>query len=142
MERDVGQMHRAIALHISRTRADSVAVAESVLSSYRAITAALAPIIGRQGVGALQLRSVQLAQTRYPWIALGQLPTGTSVDLDALRAALVARPHDEAVPAGVAVLTSFCDLLTSLVGASLTWRLLDGVWPPLRGGDLTQEAAQ
>jgi hypothetical protein len=139
MEPDVGPLHRGIVQHVSSAPSDSASIAAAVLASCDAITAALVPIVGQQGASAMLFRSVQLARAGHPWIAQAQPPTGMSIDLDALHTAIEAQTTTQAKLGGIVMLSAFCDLLRSLIGASLTTRLLDGVWPPPRGGDLTQD---
>jgi hypothetical protein len=60
-------------------------------------------------------------------------------DFAGLRAALATQSSAEAADANAAVLQTFHDLLTSLIGASLTERLLRPVWGSLTGGDAPQD---
>lgn len=94
------------------------------------IVAVLSPIIGTRGVAALGQRSLHLASATHPWLA-----ARPSADPDALDAAwlvslLAQRSGDEAAAAGSTFLQAFRELLSSLIGASLTERLLRSVWGP------------
>ena len=92
------------------------------------IAAALAPIIGHRGVAALYKRSLYVLGPAHPGLAPLHEGVQASMDLNALTAA-IARLDDAAAFAGsVALLQSFHELLASLVGSSLTERLLDAVW--------------
>jgi hypothetical protein len=92
------------------------------------LDAALSPIIGRRGVDALGQRSLKLASAEHPWLAAGQ-PVG-SAPFDPLPPAALMAQHSpaQAQAAGDAFLQTFHGLLTSLVGVSLTDRLLHPVW--------------
>ena len=94
-----------------------------VLAALAGVDAALAPIIGKGGVAALYKRTVHLVGRTYPWLGLREGPS-TSIDTGDLTIALSQQTAADAAAGGSAVLQTFCDLLISLVGASLTERLL------------------
>jgi len=103
-------------------------VAEAAVLIWRDIDAALAPIIGQQGVAALLRRSQYLLRDTYPW--LGSCPPdgpGASA-FDALKSALGAQAAADSAQANGALLQVFHDLLSSLIGASLSERLLRSAW--------------
>ena len=106
--------------------ASSVAVAFAGI--WRQIDAALAPIVGQRGVAALHQRCFHLTTTpqdwRVPAPADGTLAHGPAH----LQALLRNLDGDRPVAAGDAFLNNFHALLTSLVGPSLTDRLLQPVW--------------
>ncbi|MBT9528115.1 MAG: hypothetical protein IV105_22885 [Rhizobacter sp.] len=106
--------------------------------------AALAPVLGRRGVVALYKRSLHLNVTAYPWLAL--VPEGTdealAIDLMPLRSMLARQSGADAAEVGAALIHTFIELLTSLMGASLSERLLDSVWAsPPNGGPSAQDNA-
>lgn len=113
--------------------ADAGQVADAVDEVWREIDQALHPIVGHRGVVALYNRSLTLAAARHPWLADGHLGGLAAVDPSALRAALVRQAPVEAAAGGGALLQCFRDLLCSLIGASLTDRLLRPVWAPTPG---------
>jgi len=103
--------------------AEASRVAGAVLVSWRAIDAALAPIVGRGGLSALYRRSVKLAQAEHPW--LPEPPLGEAPDpFTDLHVALCERPTADAAAAHRSMLHSFCAVLETLIGASLTERIL------------------
>jgi hypothetical protein len=90
----------------------------------------LSPIIGHRGVNALGQRSLHLARAAHPWLAARQ-PGGPVILDSALLVSLLAqRSSDDSAAAGDAFLQTFRELLTSLIGDSLTERLLRTVWGP------------
>ncbi len=107
--------------------ADATRTADAIIDLWRQIEAALAPIIGQRGVVALYQRSLYLTIAAHPWLELQADPQAT-MDLAALKSAMVQQDSADAVAGGVAMLQTFQTLLTSLIGSSLTGRLLDGVW--------------
>ncbi|MBX3636035.1 MAG: hypothetical protein KF683_11740 [Rubrivivax sp.] len=110
--------------------ADAAQVADAVTALWREIDRVLHPIIGRRGVLALYNRSLKLAAARYPWLADGHPGALAAVDAAALRAALAQQPTADALAAGHALFQGLRDLLASLIGVSLTDRLLGSVWGP------------
>lgn len=102
----------------------SADVAAAASATWRAIDAALRPILGARGVEALYWRSLHLAAATQPWLLEAVDPTEAAIDLEALAAALAARPADSAEAGSRMLLDQFEQLLVSLVGASLTARLL------------------
>jgi hypothetical protein len=111
----------------SRGAATAVTISQATTRQGRELTARLAPILGPKGVEALFQRSLHLTRPAFPW-----LPSGAAKDqadpLSGLGPALEARAGDAALEASLALMLNFADLLTSLIGASLTARLLAPVW--------------
>ncbi len=110
--------------------ADATQVADAVAAVWSDIDQALHPIIGHRGVLALYNRSLKPAAARHPWLADGHAGALAAIDASALHAALARQPAAEALAAGQALLVGFRELLSSLIGASLTDRLLGSVWGP------------
>ena len=94
------------------------------------LDAALTPIIGPRGVSALWQRSLQLASGAHPWLALGQPGGLSALDTSLLATAIEQRDDHDAAAAVNALLQAFHELLASLIGLSLTERLLRTVWAP------------
>lgn len=94
------------------------------------LDAALTPIIGPRGVMALWQRSLHLTSAAHPWLSAGQ-PGGLSpLDTALLATAVAQRDDHDATVAVNALLQAFHELLASLIGLSLTERLLRTVWAP------------
>jgi hypothetical protein len=108
--------------------ADAAQIAESLASTWRAIESALAPIIGNRGVAALYRRSLHLASSSHPWLAELREGDPTTIDLGALKSLLEQQTGVIAALGGNAVVQTFYQLVGSLLGPSLTERLLRSVW--------------
>lgn len=110
------------------TDADAAQIADTVSSTFKEIDAALVPIIGHRGVVALRKRSLHVAAKAHPW--LKDVVEGSPADLDAttLGSVIAAQTSADAAQGGAALLLSFYALLASLIGLSLTERLLRTVW--------------
>ena len=116
------------------TGADAAQIAEALASTWRAIESALAPIIGSKGVAALYKRSLHLASSAHPWLAELREGDPTTIDLSALKSVVAQQTGALAALGGNAVLQTFYQLVGSLVGPSLTERLLRSVWADSPGG--------
>jgi hypothetical protein len=115
-------------------------IAEIATSQWRAFDAALSPIIGSQGVIALFRRCLLLTLPAYPWLGHVSEENDPRGDFDALQAKLAQQPSDIAAAASGALFQSFHDLLTTLIGGSLTERLLRSSWDSILGGSSTEES--
>ncbi|MFL1528832.1 hypothetical protein [Pseudomonas sp. O230] len=60
-------------------------------------------------------------------------------DLSALKSVLIEQSEADALFFGEVLLTTFYELLTTLIGPSLTARLLRGVWEPSLSDTPSQE---
>ena len=110
-------------------------VAEAAVLIWRNTDAALAPIIGQQGVAALLRRSQYLLGDTYPWLASCPPDPPGAPAFDALKSALGAQAAADSAQANGVLLQVFHDLLSSLIGASLSERLLRSAWIPTSSQD-------
>lgn len=118
--------------------AGALDIARAMSAIWRDIGSALAPILGERGVAALYRRCVALTAVRHPWLQDVQTDA-LPPDLSQLEAVFAPRTSAEAAAAGNAFLQTFYELLTSLVGDSLTARLLRSVWNDGPGGSPAQD---
>ncbi|MFJ7883033.1 hypothetical protein ACIQYF_05900 [Pseudomonas sp. NPDC096917] len=108
--------------------ADPANVADAIIATLQAIDTALAPIIGRKGVTALFRRSLHLCESSYPDL-VDALDSGSDqTDYSGLSSIIGTRTQEEALLLGEQLLRTLYQLLTSLIGVSLTARLLDAVF--------------
>jgi hypothetical protein len=101
----------------------SAAFADAAVMRWRTVAAALSPVIGAQGFGALFRRSVHLAKARFPGLAAVD-DAGPPFTFASLQAALGRMPGTEADAMQSDLLRTFHELLAKLIGGSLTERLL------------------
>jgi len=106
--------------------ADAGQVAAEAVAAWDAIHRALAPVVGPRGAAALHRRSLHVARASFPWLAAPCDALAEPGDFDALRRALASQPAVQAAAAHDCMLHTFLDLLASLIGESLTTRLLQG----------------
>lgn len=124
-----------------RDGANTEQVADAVVSIWTEIDRALYPIIGHRGVAALYNRSLSLTAVAHPWLGIGHQGVLAAVDPSALKAALRQQSAAEATAGGNALFQSFQALLASLVGPSLTNRLLRPVWAHSSGASPAQDTS-
>ncbi|MBW4049461.1 MAG: hypothetical protein HIU89_16545 [Proteobacteria bacterium] len=92
------------------------------------MAASLSPIIGQGGVDALYHRSLHLTSMAHPWLMTAHDRTQpAAMRLDALKAALIGQSSANAAAGGAALLHTFYALLSSLIGAALTERVLHSI---------------
>lgn len=92
------------------------------------ICTALTPIVGPRGVAALYKRSLFLTSHAHPVLRGLHENVQHGTDLSALTATLMPLSETEAAQVGAALLSSFYELLASLIGPSLTERVLHSLW--------------
>jgi hypothetical protein len=107
---------------------DPKAVATEICKTVEDIHTALHPVIGARGVSALYARSFLLTCLAHSWLTCTHNGIAKEIDAPALMSAFAGRSGVEAAAAGATLLKSFDKLLTSLIGTSLTDRLLRPVW--------------
>ncbi|MGA2082824.1 MAG: hypothetical protein ABSH53_19735 [Holophaga sp.] len=116
---------------------DAGRVAEATLSIWHQATTRLKPVIGTGGLDALYGRSLQLTATGFSWLSIAVEGEEVTAPLASLRRRLEAHDPVAAAQAGVALLVTVTDLLATLVGESLTERLLGPIWtPPAQASEL------
>lgn len=108
--------------------ANARAVADATVCTWMRAAAELALLIGQGGVRALYARSLHLTQAIYPWLSEAEEPVRTDAPFSDLRVSLEGRESGDALEAGAAFLIVCTDLLSKLIGATLTTRLIDSAW--------------
>jgi hypothetical protein len=125
--------------------ADAARIAEAIVAAWQEIDRVLAPIIGSRGVAALYKRSLHLTAHSHAWLAAPQSGSHevvpVTMSLDALRARLAHQDAARGAAGGEAFLRTFYDLLTTLIGPSLTGRLLHSVWTTHLSGPPAQDTS-
>ena len=119
--------------------ADASQIADAIISIWQEIDGALYPIVGQRGVASLYKRSLHLTSPAYPWLAALRDDIQAAMDLPALRSVLVQQGTADAAAGGGDLLQTFHELLASLVGASLTERLLRSIWASSPSGPAAQD---
>lgn len=121
--------------------ADSAQIAAAIVSKWKEIDTALTPILGQQGVAALYKRSLYLTSPVYPWLAGTHEGVVNAMDLTTLEAVFAQQSSAVAASGGDLLLQTFYEVLTSLVGPSLTERLLRSIWANSSSGSPAQDTS-
>jgi hypothetical protein len=121
--------------------ADAGRIAEVAASTWREIHAVLSPVIGPGGIAALYQRSLYVTRTAYPCLAAVREDAEHRSEFAGLQIVLSQQTSAQAAAANGALLQAFCDLLASLIGVSLTDRLLRSVRNLPSGGPAVQDSS-
>jgi len=132
----------AALVHLNERAVDAPQVAAVVVALWQQIDAALSPIVGQRGVAALYKRSLYLTRAAHPCLAAAYEGALLPGDFTALHRALADRASAEATAAATALLSAFHDLLSQLIGASLTERMIGFVWHNPLSGQAVQDTPQ
>ena len=119
--------------------AGSARIAQALVTTLQDMDAALTPIIGKQGAVALYRRSLHLCIGKQPHLAGTCDSAQASQDVLALESLLVEQSAADALRFSEVMLTTFYELLITLIGPSLTARLLCDVWGPSLSDTPSQE---
>lgn len=122
--------------------AEASALAASIASTWQQIEQALTPILGARGVAALFKRALFLTKDHFPWMeeALAAVEaSGEHGALDGFGLVLGRQSAAAAAAGGGAFLSTFHGVLVSMIGATLTERLLQSVWGTLSSGPPAQD---
>ena len=123
------EIRRTLA-HRAGDSPDAGVIAEATLNTWCQMFARLSPVIGTRGTDVLFDRTLHLTITAYPWLAMAGDQRDSDSLLASLKTCLAGREPDAATEASYTILTTFVELLTTLIGESLTERLLSPVWAP------------
>jgi hypothetical protein len=124
------------------TGATASTIAASVVSTWRQVEQALTPVLGVRGVAALFRRAVFLSKDRFPWLDEVFLALDGREDLsavDVFGVVLGQQRADNAAAGGDAFFHTFHALLISMIGSSLTDRLLQSALANFSSGPSAQD---
>lgn len=110
------------------TQASSDHLANVISATCLEISEVLDPVLGKKGVSALFQRSLNHTSKAHPWLAAMGEDMHALVNIESLKAILSLQSPKSAAVGGTDFLMSFCQLLSSLIGPSLTEQLLQPIW--------------
>lgn len=139
LDSNAGRQIAASLAHHAGSAATASQIADATVAVWQAIDSALAPIIGQRGVAALYKRSLHLNRTLHPCLNAALETTEPLLGLVSLQAAMAQQSAEGASAIGGELLQTFHELLTTLVGPSLTERLLRSVWTDFMSGPPGQD---
>jgi hypothetical protein len=104
------------------------AASDAAAATWRLVELQLVPVIGTRGLDVLFRRALHQTTTAFPWLAAAVDRGGSASPLPSLMACLATQHTATATEAASALLLTFAELLATLIGESLTERLLAPVW--------------
>ena len=107
---------------------DATAVAEAAIFTWHKVADRIVPVIGVGGSYVLFNRSLHLTCMAFPWLTIVGDHRDSTVLLANLKERLAGRESAAATEASYTLLVTFTEMLTTLIGESLTARLLGPVW--------------
>ncbi len=107
---------------------NAVATAEAAASTWRSVTEQIAPVIGVRGFDVLFGRALHKTSATFPWLEVARNRGGSAGMLPGLIACLARQDTSTAAEASGTLLFTFTEMLATLIGESLTTRLLAPVW--------------
>ncbi|HEY8101837.1 MAG TPA: hypothetical protein VIF82_13905 [Burkholderiaceae bacterium] len=111
---------------------------DDIIQLWERLANELISIIGEGGFQSLYARSLHLTSATYPWLMPNQpWQQGESRFAD-LHKSLVSHDLAQATEASIVLLTTFIDILATLIGEQLTTNMLRSAW----GGDALDTAAK
>jgi len=85
-------------------------------------------IVGEGGFNSLYTRALSLTQTTFPWLTATSQSSTPVNRFAELIMSLDGQPYEQANSANNLLLTSFTDILASLIGEDLTINILQIAW--------------
>jgi hypothetical protein len=115
-------------------------VARDLLAIWNEISTALLPIVGTRGLAALCRRSLHLSCVEFAWLSAAvNGKTEAQQGIEAICALLALQDAAAAAACAQAFLQIFRTLLATLIGVSLTERLLRPAWIDSISGPAAQD---
>lgn len=104
------------------------AVVDVTILLWEKLAVELVSIIGDGGFQSVYARSGTLIAAQFPWLALNPSPNQNDPQFAGLRTSLESQHTGVAMDASIALLTTFLDILTTLIGELLMTNLLHAAW--------------
>lgn len=109
---------------------DANALADATLRTWQEMETQLAPVIGTRGVDVLFARALHITSATFPWLEIPRDRKDSDDRPASVKRRLAGCEPNVAEEASVALLTTFVELLTTLIGENLTERLMKTAWAP------------
>jgi hypothetical protein len=102
--------------------------ADAAIVLWEKLATEVISIVGEGGFDSLYARSVFLSQSRFPWLAAGPSAPQAAHRFAPLKTSLAAQTPVQAGEANRLLLTTFTDIVASLIGETLTTGILRSAW--------------
>ena len=114
-------------------------VADVAMELWEKLADDIISIVGEAGFNSLYERSVHLVQPAFPWLPPCLSPPQTHHRFAELKARLADQTPADAHAANSLLLTTFTDILASLIGEQLTASILRSAWGNLASATADKE---
>jgi hypothetical protein len=104
------------------------AVVDITIGLWKTLAAQLVFIIGEGGFQSMYSRSLHLASADFPWLEQSHPLQRLDSGFAGLKGSFESHDMDEVCAASIALLTTFLDILTTLIGDLLTTSILKAAW--------------
>lgn len=121
--------------------ADGPALADEITQSWMKIVRKFSPLIGATSVQLIFERSLDHNLATFGWLPAQELPSQPDSAVERLRTSMAERMDDDILAAHRAILTTFIDLMTTLIGARLTIQFLHAAFRADDAASTTEENA-
>ncbi|MBW8329152.1 MAG: hypothetical protein K0M48_08410 [Thiobacillus sp.] len=115
-------------------------IADAAMDLWEKLADEIFSIVGEAGFDSLYERSVHLAHPTFPWLPPCPSPPQAHHRFAELRARLADQTPAQARAANSLLLTSFTDILASLIGEQLTSSILRSAWGNLASATSDKES--
>lgn len=129
----------ALMCHVTATRGP--ALADDITLSWLKIVRKFSPLIGANSVLLIFERCLESNLGTFGWLPVQQWPTHPDTAVERLRTSMASRSADDILAAHRAILTTFIDLMTTLIGTRLTVQFLRAAFPADDADSTTEETA-
>ncbi|MHB1092610.1 hypothetical protein [Thiobacillus sp.] len=103
-------------------------IADAAMAQWEKLATEIISIVGEAGFNSLYERSVLLAQSTFPWLPACPSPPQAGSLFAEFRMRLAEQTPAHAREANSLLLTTFTDILASLIGEQLTASILRSAW--------------
>lgn len=111
------------------TASPGAALAGDIGLFWMKVVRKFAPLIGSSSVLLIFERSLENNLSSFDWLPAQILPAQPDTAVERPRTSMAGRPPDDILAAHRAILTTFIDLMTTLIGARLTVQFLRAAFP-------------
>ncbi|HSI43987.1 MAG TPA: hypothetical protein VK949_06550 [Methylotenera sp.] len=116
----------SLALRIDKS-SDVRFVSDAIVTLWQEVVGRLEPIIGDRGTEVVFSRSLYLTNKEFPWIVLADNTSSSATQIQLFLESFEGRDSNLLSKASYKLLSTFSQLLASLIGEPLTQRLLTPV---------------
>lgn len=106
----------------------SETIAIDPIEAWEQMATEIISIVGEGGFSSLFTRSLYISKASFPWLEAGINPDPPPTYFHELQATYAAQPPEQVKAANSLLLSTFTDILKSLIGEQLTLNILRSAW--------------